>query len=468
MMRAMATTVHTTACRHGATRRQAFRAAAGLTGAATATLAGACGPLPQSGQPGGAKAKVSGSVTYMDWRLGGSPADELFYRTVRDGFVTKYPEVKWEQLQAEWGTVYLEKIVSMSAAGTPPDVIFSSIIWARDWWSDGLLEDLGPYVARTPSVAPSQYIEPALFYNSWKGKTFGIPHVGPDFNVFYVNRQLLQEAGTPAGDDALAKWTWDDLAQAHQKLVKRGADGKLTRPGVIFYPGSLTNIVVWLYSNGAAFYNKDRTGVAFNDAKGQQALQFEGELHTKYKTDDEPPVTGLDLYNKAFPEGGVPIMFAGSWNQRNFLSNPASQNLDYTMMNIPRGPSSTKQATMAWTNMNVLAKGSGNKDTAWAFIEHYSSLPVAIQQFQIWKQVSPRKDFLESSEWKDATRKTPSYTNFRKIAETGGIYPYIKFAEVNDRLQPLVKDAVIDGKRSVRDALAEMERLANQVLSQVK
>jgi ABC-type glycerol-3-phosphate transport system substrate-binding protein len=118
--------------------------------------------------------------------------------------------------------------------------------------------------------------------------------------------------------------------------------------------------------------------------------------------------------------------------------------------------------------MNVMSKGGKNKDAAWAFIEYHSSLPVAVQQFQIWKQVSPRKDFLESNDWKEATKQTPSYTNFRKIADTGGVYPYIEFNDVSESLLPLVKQATIEGKRSVSDTLGEMERIANQILAAVK
>jgi multiple sugar transport system substrate-binding protein len=413
-------------------------------------------------------AAAGGSLTYMDWRLGSSPEDKAFYNAVRDGFVAKNPGVKWEQLQVDFGTTYLEKFTAMAASGTPPDVLFASIIWARDWWLQGFLEDLGPYVARTPSVQPDQYVPPAIYYNSWQGKTFGIPHVGPDFNTYFVNRSALKEVGIPADDAALAAWTWADLFLAHQKMVKRAADGTITRPGVVFSPGNFADVAVSLYSNGGAFYNEQRTAVAFNDTAGQQALQFHADAHTKYKTDDKLPVGGLDLYNKAFPEGGVPILYAGSWNQRNFLGNPAAQSLDYTMMNIPHGPSSTKQATMAWTNMNVMAKVSRNKDTAWAFIEYYSGLEVAGKMFTIWKQASPRIDFLQSQVWQDATRTHPSYANFRKNAETGGIYPYISFTDVSNKLQPVITKAVIDGKLSVQDALAQMQQLANQILQPAK
>jgi ABC-type glycerol-3-phosphate transport system substrate-binding protein len=128
--------------------RRRFVGQSALAFGAPAVLA-ACG-APGATSGGAPKAtKVSGTVTYMDWRQGGSPLDEQFYKTVKDGFVMKNPEVKVEQLQTEFGTPYLEKIVSMTAGGTPPDVIFSSIVWGRDLWSDGLLEDLGPYRAST-------------------------------------------------------------------------------------------------------------------------------------------------------------------------------------------------------------------------------------------------------------------------------------------------------------------------------
>src|SRR4029453_998644 len=105
------------------------------------------------------------------------------------------PEVKFEQEQVPFGKEYLEKFVASMAADTPQDAVFSSIICARASWEQGLLEDLGSYVGRPPAVAAAQYVDPALYYNSWKGKTFGVPHVGPDFRVLYVNRKHLADAG---------------------------------------------------------------------------------------------------------------------------------------------------------------------------------------------------------------------------------------------------------------------------------
>jgi ABC-type glycerol-3-phosphate transport system substrate-binding protein len=448
----------------GSTRRGVLRVGGSTAAAAVAVLAAACGGQPGASAP--KPANLSGTLVYRDWRLrSGNPVDEAFYKAVRDGFLAKYPNAKWEQEQVPFGTEYLQKMVASAAAGTSPQAVFSSIIWARDLWEQGLLEDLGPYVAKTPSVAPKQYVEPALFYNSWKGKTFGIPHVGPDFRVLYVNRKLLKDNGIDVTDEALAKWTWTDMQTYHQKLVQREGD-TVKRAGIWFNPSAnLEDFTTYLYANGGQFYNKDRNAVAFNNAQGQQVLEFFADWRTKYRGHEGPQgVTTFD----AFLANAAAVVSLGSWNMRDIRGNPASESMDYTMMNIPRGPSGKAQATTAWSNMTVLPKDAKNKDLAWAFVEYYSSLEVAKQQFDIWKQVSPRLDFLDSAEWKQAQQKVPAYAPWRKISDTGGSYAYLKNADVGEKVEPLFKDAAINNKMSVRDALAEAERQANMILAQVK
>lgn len=449
-----------------ATRRRAVAIGGGLVGAVAATVTAACGG-GDGLSPARPPAKLSGTLVYRDWRLrSGNPVDEAFYKAVKDGFLAKYPDAKFEQEQVPFGTEYLEKLVASAAGGTSPQAVFSSIIWARDLWEQGVLEDLGPYIARTASVQPKQYLEPALFYNSWKGKTFGIPHVGPDFRVLYVNRRLLKDNGIDVTDEALSRWTWADMGTYQQKLVQREGD-TVKRAGIWFSAmgGGLEDVTTYLYPNGGQFYNKDRSAAAFNSAQGQQMLEFFIDWRNKYRGHEGPQ--GISTFD-AFLNSAAAVVSLGSWNMRDIRGNPASESMDYTMMNIPRGPSGKAQATTAWSNMNVVPKDAKNKDLAWAFIEYYSSLDLAKQMFDIWKQVSPRIDFLESAEWKQAQQKVPAYGPWRKIADTGGSYAYIKNADLNDKALPLLREAVIDGKRSVRDALAEAERQANQILATVK
>jgi multiple sugar transport system substrate-binding protein len=449
----------------GATRRSALRASLGAGSVLGAAAAGACAQAGGGAAP--EPSKLSGTLVYRDWRLRpGNPGDESFYQAVKDGFIAKYPNVRWEQEQVPFGQEYLEKLVASAAAGTSPHAIHCSVVWARDLWEQGLLEDLGPYIGRTSSVAPKQYVEPSLFYNSWNGKTFGVPHVGPDFRVLYVNRKLLRDAGIDPSDEALAKWTWADMAAHHLKLVQREGD-TVKRAGVWYNAmgGGLEDFTTYLYANGGQFFNKNRTGAAFNTAQGLQVLEFFIDWRNKTRGHEGPAgVTAAE----AFLNNAAAVVSQGSWNMRDIRGNPLSESMDYTMMNIPRGPSGKVQATTAWSNMSVMPKDNKNKDLAWTFIEYYSSLPMAKQQFDIWKQVSPRIDFLESAEWKQAQQRVPAYSSFRKIADTGGPYAYLKNADLNANVNPLFREAVLDGKRSVRDALAEGERQANQILAQLK
>src|SRR5262249_52518084 len=156
----------------------------------------------------------------------------------------------------------------------------------------------------------------------------------------------LAEAGLDARDEALAKWTWTDLADAHQKLVRRDGD-RVNRAGIWFTGGAtLEDFTTFLYANGGEFYTKDRTPVAFNTTAGQQVLEAFVDFRNRLKLNEGPQ--GMNAL-QAFPQGAAAAVVQGSWNQRDILGVPEAKDLDYTMMNIPSGPSGKGQATTAWT-----------------------------------------------------------------------------------------------------------------------
>jgi len=50
----------------------------------------------------------------------------------------------------------------------------------------------------------------------------------------------------------------------------------------------------------------------------------------------------------AFVNNAAAVLSHGSWNMGTIRGNPLSEKLDYTVMNIPRGPSGKAQATTSW------------------------------------------------------------------------------------------------------------------------
>jgi multiple sugar transport system substrate-binding protein len=441
---------------------------AGL-GPAVATLLAACQPGQRpGGPPAPAAPKVSGTVIFRDWRAPTSaPQLERWYQFVQDEFTQRYPGTRVEFEFVPWGREYLDKFTVSVASGTPPDALTTSIIWARDWWDEGALEDLTPYVARTPDVAMEKFIPAALFYNQKQGKIYGLPQVGPDFNVIYYRPSFFREAGLDPALERLASWSWDDFLGAAQKLT-RTEGGEIVRAGFVGPGMDIERFTSWTYSNGGTFYNQEFTRVAFNTEKTAQAVQLQIDIRDKYRIfATRPGMSGL----AQFYAGACAMLWAGNWNIRSITEaiqrGEAPADLDFNIMAVPRGPQGTRQATTAWVNMTTMPRTARNKEGAWALQVFLSSAPTAVKQLEIQNVLSPRKDFFESPEFKAISTRIPAHAQQRRIADLGGSYAFIRFTQVTDRILPLLRDAY-DGKLPIKDALAEAERQANEVLAQVR
>ena len=106
------------------------------------------------------------------------------------------------------------------AAGTPVDVAFNSIIWARDHWDLGMLMDYGPYLSQYPHIQDDQYFEASQQFRKAEGATFGIPVMGPESTSIVVNGQLLLDAGLDENGGDINNWS--DLVSAARAMTKKG------------------------------------------------------------------------------------------------------------------------------------------------------------------------------------------------------------------------------------------------------
>jgi len=444
------------------------RAVIGALGTAAAAFVAACQTGRPSGQTPSVPPKVSGTIAFRDWRAPtGAPQLERWYQFVQEEMAQRYSGVRVELEFVPWGKEYQDKFTVSVASGTPPDVLTTSIIWARDWWDQGALEELTPYVARTPEVAMDKFIPAALFYNQKQGKIYGMPQVGPDFNVIYYRPSLFREAGLDPSPDVLARWTWDDLIRAAQRLT-RIEGGEIVRSGFVGPGMDIERFTSWTYSNGGTFYNQDQSRVAFNNERTAQAVQLQIDLRDKYRIfAPRPGVSGL----AQFYAGTTAMLWAGNWNIRTITEaiqrGEAPAEFDFTMMAVPQGPQGWRQATTAWVNMTTMPRSARNKEGGWALQVFLSSASTAVKQLEIQNVLSPRKDFFESPEFKAIVARIPAHGQQRRIADLGGPYAFIRNTEITQRIMPLLTDAY-NGKIPIKDALAEAERQANEVMAQVQ
>ncbi len=185
----------------------------------------------------------------------GTNQDAEARRGLVEAFTAQHPEIR-VRLQAVQGADWADffaKILTMVAAGTPPDVCVVATEGAQ-LFAERLAEPLDQFVARDAGDVADYFadVHPSLVEAfMYQGSLFQLPI---DFNAanIYLNTQAMERAGVayPAAD-----WTHQDfLAMARQ--LRQGGDAR-------FVPFYWTNrlwggIVPWLYINDTSFLTEEK------------------------------------------------------------------------------------------------------------------------------------------------------------------------------------------------------------------
>lgn len=177
----------------------------------------------------------------------------------RQGLVAAFQEihpdipVRIQAIQGQDWSNFFAKILTMVAAGTPPDVCVVATEGAQ-LFADRLAEPLDAFVRRDADVMQDYFddVHPSLIEAfMYRGQLFQLPI---DFNAanMYFNLDTFQRAGLerPADD-----WSADDFMAMSRELRRANE-----RPFVPFY---WTNrlwggCVPWLYANDTSFLTEQK------------------------------------------------------------------------------------------------------------------------------------------------------------------------------------------------------------------
>ncbi len=456
------------------TRRQFLKAAGIATGVAALAACAPAAPAPTTApaqqpaaeeKPAEQPAAPAAEAVTLRYRTWHTPEASVGDKAWFDWLAENYPKdsggtkVEFEYLP--FGADYLQKAMADSAAGSPVDLLHSSIIWARELFDRGVLLDINPYLANVPELAPDQFFgESTTRYRS-KGNTFyGVPWEGPDSGIIAVNSKLAKEAGLdPLGADIK---TWDDFIKAAQAMTKTEGD-EITQAGFLVNTFSyIEPFASWLYSNGGTMSNELFTEPTFNTEAGAQVLQKEYDLLNKYKVSFPPSPDRQD--SQLFMQGKAGMMYAGTWSTAEF-TGAAPEGFEFWYILFPQGPAGTKQGATTWSNMFVLPKQGKNLDQAFDLMKYCTTPPVVIKRFELSTRTTPIKALFESPAWKDVLTKAPQRIITTQAAQVGNIYPYFPFfEEANNAIGPELEKAIL-GQQSPQAALAAAETKVKDVIA---
>jgi multiple sugar transport system substrate-binding protein len=183
------------------------------------------------------------------------------------------------------GPAYLAKLVSLAAAGTPPDVVYSGLADMPALVAKGLLRPVDDLVKTDARVRPADFFP--VHWDAWhfQGKQYGLPWQGGPL-VSYYNTDLFAAAGVPAPTEE--SWTWAALRDAGARL-KRTLSSDDGRWPVDVETGHWQ---IWLYAAGGAVLDQAMTRCLLDTPQALQGLQMMSDLVLRDQLAPQPGDTG--------------------------------------------------------------------------------------------------------------------------------------------------------------------------------
>lgn len=290
----------------------------------------------------------------VEVRLSGwasSPAETALLESLLYKFSVANPDivVKYEPITGD----FWQKIKTMVASNTEPDIYYMDIFQFPFFASKGVLVALDDYMAKD-GVKREDFIPTLINAFTYEGKVYGIPK---DFNTLglFYNKALFREAGL---DEPTNDWTWDDLKAAAQALTNKDAGiyGFGTPPDPGRFP-------VFVFQNGGTIMNADFSDTTLDSPEAVAAAEF----YTSFRKEGIgaiPADIGVGWQGEGFGKGQLAMVYEGGW----LIPYLKEQfpDLEYGVVQPPAGPKG--EGNLVFTVAYSISKNSKNPEAAWKVI----------------------------------------------------------------------------------------------------
>jgi diguanylate cyclase (GGDEF)-like protein/PAS domain S-box-containing protein len=218
---------------------------------------------------------IVGHTTISFW-LGHRDAELDVIKEVLADFEVANPEIRVNVV----GDVGDEQILSAVRAGRAPNVISTSESdQFAAYWSDGLLLDLGPYLAHD-HIDSGQFLGPTNVYTSAAGKRWSLPMLADAYGLFY------DRAGFEAAGLTDPPRTIGALTEYAKRLTTRHDDGSLDVVGFMPLFGFYENFVAnFAHMFGARWVDAGGRSSLASDPAWAAMLHWQKELVDWYGVD---------------------------------------------------------------------------------------------------------------------------------------------------------------------------------------
>jgi ABC-type glycerol-3-phosphate transport system substrate-binding protein len=417
-----------------------------MTGA-TGGLATACRPLqgPAQATPGaGSEAPVQ--LTYLhQWSptQGHGPATERLVSRFREEF----PAI---QVEAVYTPQYYEKLVSLIAGGSLPDIATYNMAFLPRLVRLEVTVPLEPLAQGTRRFDKNDMVPAAREMVTFEGKIVAMPYVVNNTGMAY-NQTLFRQKGL---DPSRPPQTWEELVEFGRRLTG-AADGVETW-GMLFPRGAadpISPLLSFLWQNGGEVVDMARRVTTWNSPAGIEALQFMVDLVHRYRI---APLQG----GNAHLEGRVGMWVIPPGNI-SALGMSVGQQFAWATAELPRGK---QQATSLGGHALVVMKTGRAHEHAWRFV-HWFIQPANLAEYNAATTTAPAWRSVEQQPvWQRYLREEPRMQPFVAMLAYGRPTPKLAtWQEITDILVE-AREAAVRQEKTPKDALDDAARQADPLI----
>ena len=219
---------------------------AGVTIAAAGALAG-CGAGGQSAQTAAPVGQLSTGPVRLSYTFWSTESARQMQERNTQLFGQKHPNISFEIIHNP--SNYYEKLQTMFAADTPPDIFDLASDQFPAWVTRNTMLDLTALIRRDDGrdLDMKDIWPKTIKHYEWQGKQYGIPRSTSTYAIYY-NVEHFERAGLPLPDGS---WTWDGFLETARQLTR--PDG--SQWGYFYHAWQH-----WMWSGGGDIMVQNREG----------------------------------------------------------------------------------------------------------------------------------------------------------------------------------------------------------------
>jgi multiple sugar transport system substrate-binding protein len=368
---------------------------------------------------------------------------------------------------------YTQKITTMVASGTPPDVAYLDGALAFTLAAEGKLLDLTPFFEQD-AEAKSRLDQT---YYRYQDKIFGAS-IG-EIMLLYYNKDLFDAAQLDyPPSKAESAWTWDEFVDVAKKLTKDNNGRDATSPDFdpdsietygLAFPQTINGYLPMIYSNGGDLVDEAGTKLLLDQPEAVEVLQkMQDLIYVHHVAPTPAQAESFPATDVLMMTGKIAMDFNGHWKI-----------LDYSQTDMKWGmgvlPRFKEPATLLQASARVVFAGTKNPAEAFTFYKYHFS-PASTDLFKkgLWMpaQLEYYTDEAKIKEWLDgepgvyppeARDVLLDYT--LKHARQSPVYWIENFQQIlNEALNPAMQ-LLWTGKATAQEIADEAVAKANPLLA---